>query len=88
MVTHSSILARKIPWTEEPGRATVHGIAESLTRCVIFHLSQMRKPTEQSGNCPESHSKTKARVQIYLNFGAAFFIITLLSLKNIEHHWL
>jgi len=29
--THSSILAWKIPWTEEPG-ATVHGVAKSWTR--------------------------------------------------------
>ena len=28
METHSSILAWKIPWTEEPGRATVHGVTE------------------------------------------------------------
>ena len=26
MATHSSILAWKIPWTEEPGRLTVHGV--------------------------------------------------------------
>ena len=32
MVTHSSILARKTPQTEEPGRATVHGITKSRTR--------------------------------------------------------
>ena len=25
MTTHSSILAWRIPWSEEPGRATVHG---------------------------------------------------------------
>ena len=31
MATHSSILAWKIPWTEEPGWATVHGIT-SQTR--------------------------------------------------------
>ena len=29
MATHSSILAWVIPWTEEPWRATVPGIAES-----------------------------------------------------------
>ena len=29
--THSSILAWRIPWTEEPGLATVLGIAESDT---------------------------------------------------------
>ena len=32
MVTHSSFLAWKIPRTEEPGGATVHGVAESQTR--------------------------------------------------------
>ena len=28
MATHSSVLAWEIPWTEEPGRATVHEVAE------------------------------------------------------------
>ena len=32
MATHSSILAWRIPWTEEPGRAIVHGVAKSWTR--------------------------------------------------------
>ena len=32
MVTHSSILAWKIPWTGEPWWATVHGVAKSRTR--------------------------------------------------------
>ena len=32
MATHSSILAWKIPWTEEPGQATVHGVTKSRTR--------------------------------------------------------
>ena len=27
MATHSSILAWRIPWTEEPGGARVHGVA-------------------------------------------------------------
>ena len=31
MATHSTILAWRIPWTEEPGGATVHGDAKSLT---------------------------------------------------------
>ena len=31
MATHSSILAWKIPWTEEPGNATVHGVTKSWT---------------------------------------------------------
>ena len=31
MASHSSILIWKIPWTEEPGGATVHGVAKSWT---------------------------------------------------------
>ena len=31
MATYSSILAWKIPRTEEPGGATVHGVAKSWT---------------------------------------------------------
>ena len=28
MATHSSILAWEIPWTEEPGRLLIHGVAK------------------------------------------------------------
>ena len=38
MATHSSILAWRIPWTEEPGRATVHGVAKSQTRLSTQHM--------------------------------------------------
>ena len=31
MATHASILAWRIPWTEEPEWATVHGVAKSRT---------------------------------------------------------
>ena len=36
MATHSSILAWKIPWTEEPWQAAVHGVAESWARLSDF----------------------------------------------------
>ena len=36
MVTHSSILAWRIPWSEEPGEATVHGVTKSRTRLSDF----------------------------------------------------
>ena len=40
MATHSSALAWKTPWTEEPGRLhTVHGVAKSRTRLSDFTLS-------------------------------------------------
>ena len=32
MATYSSILAWRIPWTEEPGQAVVHGTAKSWTQ--------------------------------------------------------
>ena len=31
MSTHSSIPAWRIPWTEEPGRVTIHGVVKSWT---------------------------------------------------------
>ena len=31
MVTYSSIVASRIPWTEEPGRLQFHGVAKSQT---------------------------------------------------------
>ena len=30
MATQSSTLAREIPWTEDPGGATVHGVAKRV----------------------------------------------------------
>ena len=39
MATHSSILAWRIPWTEELGRLhTVHGVAKSWISLSEFHL--------------------------------------------------
>ena len=32
MATHSSILAGRIPWSEEPGGTTVHSITKDWTR--------------------------------------------------------
>ena len=39
MATHSSILAWKIPWTEEPGRLQVHRVAKNQTERLHFHFS-------------------------------------------------
>ena len=50
MATHSSTLAWKIPWTGEPGRPTVHGVAKSLTRLSDF-TSLTDSTTEM--NCHE-----------------------------------
>ena len=32
MATHSSILAWKIPWTEDPGEPQFHGVADNWTQ--------------------------------------------------------
>ena len=45
MATHSSILAWKIPWTEEPGRLQVHGFAKNwrwLSNFTSLHLIQKK----------------------------------------------
>ena len=40
MATHSSILAWRIPWTEEPKwQATVHGITKSWTQLRDYYHS-------------------------------------------------
>ena len=38
MATPSTILAWRIPWTEEPGGAAVHGVTESQTRLSLWSL--------------------------------------------------
>ena len=38
MATHSSILAWRIPWIEEPWQATVHRVTKSPTRLSDFHF--------------------------------------------------
>ena len=41
MAAHSSILAWKIPWTEEPGRLQSHGVAKSQTRLSDFKKQKL-----------------------------------------------
>ena len=56
MATHSSILAWRIPWTEEPGWATVHGIAKSQTRLsdfiFSFHFHALEKEMATHSSIP------------------------------------
>ena len=47
MAPHSSTLAWKIPWTEEPCQAAIHGVAKSWTRLsdftFTFHFHALEK---------------------------------------------
>ena len=50
MAPHSSTLAWKIPWTEEPGGAAVHGVEKSRTQRTVFtftfHFHAVEKEME------------------------------------------
>ena len=46
MATYSSILDWKIPWTEEPGGLTGHGVPKSWTQLSKFHL--LRHPRSRA----------------------------------------
>ena len=50
--THSSVLAWKIPWTEEPGGLQSHGVAKSWTRLsdfpFTFHFHALQKEMAHS----------------------------------------
>ena len=52
MAAHSSTLARKIPWTEEPGRLQSmgslrvgHDLATSLSLFIFMHWGRKRQPS-------------------------------------------
>ena len=66
---HSSTLAWKIPWTEEPGGLAVHGVAEGRTQLnnftFTFHFHALEKemathpvflPGESQGGSPSGES--------------------------------
>ena len=61
--SHSSILAWEIPWTEEPGGATIHGVAKLDTTnnwAWPMHLSVDVFCTDTSEKAIATHSSTVA----------------------------
>jgi len=50
MVTHSSILAWRIPWTEKPGRLQSNGVAKSRTQLSDFTCLLQLVDTEEIKN--------------------------------------
>ena len=42
MATYFNILAWEIPWTEEPGRATVHGVTKRVRQDLMTKQQQQR----------------------------------------------
>ena len=49
--THASILAWRIPWTEKPGRATVHRAANNQTRLKQLSMHARWVSGLQTGDC-------------------------------------
>ena len=49
MATHSSILAWRIPWTEEPGGLQLHRVTESWTRLKRLSMHAWRRLTTNKG---------------------------------------
>ena len=63
MAPHSGILAWRIPWTEEPGRATVHGVAKSdVTEHTRTHSHKVQVGQTQS---------MLLKVRMWLSFGGS-----------------
>ena len=62
MATHSSILAWKIPWTEEPGRLQSTGCKEpDMTERPHFYLSIFRELVmDRESCCPAVHGVPKS----------------------------
>ena len=48
MATHSSTLAWKIPWTEDPGGLQPHGVAKSRTRLSDFTFFHFHSKDDHS----------------------------------------
>ena len=56
METHSSVLAWKIPWTEEPGGLQAHGVTrvghDLVTTPPPMKVKDKGIPLELPGHCP------------------------------------
>ena len=50
MTTHSSFLAWKIPWTEEPGGLQVQGVAKSQSRLHFHFQYKLKDPPANVGD--------------------------------------
>ena len=73
MATHSSTLAWKIPWTEEPGGLKVQGVAKSRTWLSNFTFTLLKagmccdfqKNREAAGQAPLVAVQLPSRVQLF-----------------------
>ena len=69
MAKHSSILARKIPWTEDP-RGLVHGVAKNWTQLSNSTTTTDTRPgpeapesNTQRGSCPSGSHNLAGKIE-------------------------
>ncbi|KAI4548127.1 hypothetical protein MG293_000457 [Ovis ammon polii] len=66
MATHSSILAWRMPWTEEPGGLQVHRVAKSRTRLSHFTSLHFSGSNGKESTCnAEVKVKSLSRVRLF-----------------------
>ena len=71
MATNSSILAWKIPWTKEPGQATIHGVSKSRTWLSYFthslrqHIKKQRHYFVNKGPSSRSYGFSSSHVWMW-----------------------
>ena len=68
MAPHSNILAWRIPWTEEPGKHGVHGVAEGWTRLSDQHTHIVALHSCDSLCCTAKYSMNQPYIHIYFLF--------------------
>ena len=56
MATHSSILAWRIPWMEEPGGLQVQGVAKSRSRLHFHFQYKLKDPPANAGDIRDAGS--------------------------------
>ena len=56
MATHSSFLAWKIPWMEEPGGLQVQGVAKSRSRLHFHFQYKLKDPPANAGDIRDAGS--------------------------------
>ena len=76
--THTSILAWRIPWTEDPGRLQVHGVSKSWTRLSIHRRKSLFDTNHASENSGVWQLQPHGRPDLYHSAP----IISIFSLKK------
>ena len=88
MATHSSILAWRIPWTEEPGRLQFTGYRSDMTERLHFHFLFFRGTRDQIANIHWIKEKAREFLKniyfCFIDYTKAFDCVDHNKLENSE----